>query len=246
MSNKKCAICQDLLALYVDGLCSEESGEFIEEHFSECERCKVAFSDMKKECVSKGISNEEKQSGDEFKMKLGRRWSRFKKKMILKITAIVLAVVALLGTGFYFAFFHYFYIPPEYIKIDDLCRLSDGRIAFSLTDYEGKNVTYLRHSLVDDELYLTVESIIMNNNHPKELRGYDYVDIDLIEDLGDFETNAKKIKAIYYGEYLGDNILIWQEGMEIPEASEWLEEHFEGLSDVGKDFSEQEMLESEQ
>ncbi len=234
MSNKKCAICQDLLALYVDGLCSEESGEFIEEHFSECERCKAAFSDMKKECVSKNISDEEKQSGNEFKMKLGRRWSRFKKKLILKITAIVLAVVALLGTGVYFAFFHYYTLTPDEVNINDLSVTSDGRIVFEVREKDGDWWNSLRFKHKKDALYVTAESTAFEDYNPEELDFFNYADIDL--DLMNTERKTylqheesekkfEEIKYIYYGNE-DDKILIWEKGMELPAASEEVEEWF--------------------
>lgn len=244
MSNKKCAICQDLLALYVDGLCSEESGQYIEEHFSECERCKTAFSDMKKEYVPKDISDEEKQSGDEFEMKLGRRWSRFKKKLILKITAIVLAVVALLGTGVYFAFFHYYTLTPDEVNINDLSVMSDGRIVFELREKDGDWWNSLRFEHKKDALYVTAESTAFEDYNPEELAFFNYADIDLEEYMderkflyeksdsrGDktqitqYDNATSNIKYIYYGNE-DDKILIWEEGMELPAASEEVEEWF--------------------
>lgn len=42
----KCEIIQDLLPLYQDGVCSEESSKLVENHLKECENCKKTASEM--------------------------------------------------------------------------------------------------------------------------------------------------------------------------------------------------------
>ena len=42
-----CNIVKDLIPLYIDGCCSEESGRIIEEHIKECDNCKKLIDDMK-------------------------------------------------------------------------------------------------------------------------------------------------------------------------------------------------------
>lgn len=42
-----CNIVKDLIPLYIDGCCSEESGRIIEEHIKECDNCKKLIENMK-------------------------------------------------------------------------------------------------------------------------------------------------------------------------------------------------------
>ena len=42
-----CNIVKDLIPLYIDGCCSEESVRIIEEHIKECDNCKKLIDDMK-------------------------------------------------------------------------------------------------------------------------------------------------------------------------------------------------------
>lgn len=42
-----CNIVRDLIPLYIDGCCSEESKKAVEEHMKECDDCKKLFEDMK-------------------------------------------------------------------------------------------------------------------------------------------------------------------------------------------------------
>ena len=39
-----CSLIQDLLPLYHDGVCSEESNKIIEAHLSECSSCKDYYN----------------------------------------------------------------------------------------------------------------------------------------------------------------------------------------------------------
>ena len=41
---RNCALVKDLLPLYIDELCSEETGEFIREHLDECEDCRKDYN----------------------------------------------------------------------------------------------------------------------------------------------------------------------------------------------------------
>lgn len=45
----ECAVIEDLLPLYADGVCSQESRELVEEHLSRCETCRTALVQMKAE-----------------------------------------------------------------------------------------------------------------------------------------------------------------------------------------------------
>ncbi len=45
-----CDIVKDLLPLYIDGCCSEESEKAVEEHIKNCDACKKLFEDMSAPC----------------------------------------------------------------------------------------------------------------------------------------------------------------------------------------------------
>ncbi|MBQ8028037.1 MAG: zf-HC2 domain-containing protein, partial [Clostridia bacterium] len=42
-----CNIVKDLIPLYIDGCCSEESERVVEEHLEDCSECKKLFEEMK-------------------------------------------------------------------------------------------------------------------------------------------------------------------------------------------------------
>ena len=49
MSKKSCELIKDLLPLYADDVCSEESRKIVTEHLAGCEECRAEFGKMKSE-----------------------------------------------------------------------------------------------------------------------------------------------------------------------------------------------------
>ena len=41
-----CKLIQDILPLYHDGVCSQESKEIVEQHLSDCEECRKYYDDL--------------------------------------------------------------------------------------------------------------------------------------------------------------------------------------------------------
>ncbi|MBQ8547133.1 MAG: zf-HC2 domain-containing protein [Lachnospiraceae bacterium] len=85
-----CEVIQDLLPLYVDEVCSEESTGLVEEHMAECENCRQTYDAMKAEGKT-----EELVKSEEFRTwqtdsvkKVKKKWSKSKK--IFLILGIIL------------------------------------------------------------------------------------------------------------------------------------------------------------
>lgn len=91
-----CEIIKDLLPLYLDGVCSNDSKALIEEHFAECDNCKAELQAMKEELFMNHKEQNLKEA--EAVKKLSRRWKKGMMKSLLKgilITLLVIAAVAL-------------------------------------------------------------------------------------------------------------------------------------------------------
>ena len=52
---KNCKVISDLLPLYLDEACSDESKKIVKEHLKECEKCRLLAQDMKKSISDKKI-----------------------------------------------------------------------------------------------------------------------------------------------------------------------------------------------
>lgn len=90
MDKLNCNVISDLLPLYIDEVCSPESRELVETHLEECEACRQALEQMKKDVKV------ESQAGDERKpLKMLKR--NLRKKYMIVILCTVLACAALAG-----------------------------------------------------------------------------------------------------------------------------------------------------
>jgi len=89
-----CEIIRDLLPLYYDGVCSNESRAMIEEHLAECEGCKSELQLMN-EALPKNNTNQNLDEAEAIK-KLSKRWRKGMWKSVLKATIITILVIAVL------------------------------------------------------------------------------------------------------------------------------------------------------
>ncbi|MGF7145576.1 putative anti-sigma-YlaC factor YlaD [Anaerotaenia torta] len=94
-----CEIIKDLLPLYLDGVCSNESKAVIEEHLAECDSCKDELQAMKEELF---LSRKEQNLKEaEAVKKLSRRWKKGMMKSLLKGVLLTLLVVAAIALVLY-------------------------------------------------------------------------------------------------------------------------------------------------
>ena len=91
-----CEIIKDLLPLYHDGVCSDDSRAMIEEHLLECGSCKTELQAMD-EAFFTNNKDQNLHEAEAIK-KLSRRWKKGMLKSLLKgvlISIIVIAAIAL-------------------------------------------------------------------------------------------------------------------------------------------------------
>jgi hypothetical protein len=81
----KCEVIEDLLPLYIDGVCSEESKVIVEEHLKECRLCDARYSVQKSEIiVDRSIVDENLKSKRPFK--------KIKKYQIVRLIVILVII----------------------------------------------------------------------------------------------------------------------------------------------------------
>lgn len=84
-----CGIIRDLLPLFIDEVCNEESKEAVENHLSECEKCRNYYEAMKS---TDGFVEKKKDDSEDIKM--ADSLKNVKNKINKKIRNIVLGAVA--------------------------------------------------------------------------------------------------------------------------------------------------------
>ena len=60
-----CGIIRDLLPLYLDNVCNEESKQAVENHLSECEKCRSYYETMKS---TDGFVEKQNDNSEDMKM----------------------------------------------------------------------------------------------------------------------------------------------------------------------------------
>ncbi len=220
MSKVSCEIIKDLLPLYYDEVCSSESKKMVAEHLAGCNSCKseldIIRTDIKipKETVEKNRSDGNVIKG------IADFWKRSKVKAFIKglIGATLLFMVIFLG---YIGLFRWniISVPTDVVEITDVSKLADGRIAYHVKLTDGYDLNECRYNIdKDGNFYITPLRPIVKTKAQALYglaNGYDFFDVEGQER----NRNGAEINTLYYGTPK-DNILIWEKGMELPEASE--------------------------
>ncbi len=97
---KDCELVQDLLPLYQDGVCSDSSAAFVEEHLKGCEKCRELFEKLKQHEVEDIISAE--SSGVLARHRLKEKSAAWKAGLIiggLLLLPILITLIVVIATG---------------------------------------------------------------------------------------------------------------------------------------------------
>ena len=90
-----CEIVRDLLPLYEDGLCSEESRKAVEEHLKTCEACREALSAAKADPIPAEAPEDSCAAEADVLRGISKEWRKRKRRALWKGT--LLAAALLLG-----------------------------------------------------------------------------------------------------------------------------------------------------
>ncbi len=94
MNRKKCEVIQDLLPLYIDGICSDGSRRMVSEHLENCDECKNLHTNMSKS-VEQNFVEPELDSKRAFSA-IQHKWKR-KKIAIICASVLLTAFVIYIG-----------------------------------------------------------------------------------------------------------------------------------------------------
>ena len=104
-----CKVIEDMLPIYHDGICSDESATLVEAHLAQCQQCRNILRDLRSE-----IKMPEKMADDLEPLKaIQNRWKKtqrtsLKKGIALALTALLLAAGILTGI-WYFGYAKYYF-----------------------------------------------------------------------------------------------------------------------------------------
>lgn len=218
-----CNVIEDLLPLYHDNVCSEESKALVDEHLEECENCRNLLSKIDSEVKKPQMSFDETKPLKAIRF----AWERSKRKAFIKGSVIAGLICALLMAG-YLGLTRWKCIPvsADLLEVTEVSELSDGRIIYHLNVKDDKELHFVKFTTnADGSFYLTpMRSVIEEKRTGKGGLFNDYFMVDIAE------SNAYQqkfgdgivITSCYIG-FQESGILIWEKGMELPKASDALE-----------------------
>ena len=171
-----CKVIEDLLPLYLDGICSLETRKMVEEHLCACEKCsKLAFemNDMTLKVIGDDISDTDNVLKNGFK-KIRRRWFVSVAAMLMIVPIVIIGVMTyheMSGEGFAFSNLDDIYRSYTYLSY-----IEDGKFekASEMIDF-----TNIRYDLVDSVADMTKEEyqVYMRKRFVERLYEYDKLGI---------------------------------------------------------------------
>jgi hypothetical protein len=204
----------------------------VEEHLKECEACKTLLSEIDEELARPRADSEEAKP-----LKAIRSaWKKSNKTAFIRGTLIAVIICAVLVGG-YVGLTQWKIIPvsTDVLKVSDICRLSDGSVAFHLFVNDDKYLYFIKATTTEDgSFYMTPMRSVIEDKRTTDVGPFNkYFMLYIPEDDagGQYQGNAvllsSDVTSVYLGP-VGDGIIIWEKGMEIPTASEELEQMMSG------------------
>lgn len=229
MSNVSCEVVKDLLPLYYDNICSNESKRIVEEHLVNCRSCRIELDRLKVEFKLPREEIEIIRKDSKVIKNISSFWNRSKVKSFV-IGSIISVIIVLLISLVYNYLFHLntVNVPINVVEISQVSQLSDDKIVYHVELKDGYALNETAYDMDDKgNFYIKpLRPLIKKKAQPPYglEKGYDYFDIKGQE----MNHDGSEIKALYYGTP-EDNILIWKKGIDLPKASKEIENlfHFE-------------------
>ena len=215
-------IVMDLLPLYHDGVCSAASRAAVEEHLTTCDICREALAEMDAPLPP---AEAKKSAADRAAVKkISDEWKKSKWKARLKGAAIATAVCLLLfGAWLAATRLYLFPVPAEKIQITNVRQLSDGRVLYHFSIDDDRNLRRIKFEYDGEgnKYDVPVRALITE----KRWDGVSLADQEMTLDVAEETAWAKsqgverEVTRVWYGRG-EDAILLWEEGMDLPAASE--------------------------
>lgn len=93
MSKLNCEIIKDLIPLYIDKVCSNETKAMVEEHLGECESCAEFCSALENAPTLPALDSDI----DKAVVKVGKKMKKHTKKAVVKAVCIIVAILLVIG-----------------------------------------------------------------------------------------------------------------------------------------------------
>jgi len=228
--NISCKVIRDLLPLYHDDVCSDESRSLVEEHLNTCAGCAEELRRIDEEMNAPHIPPENETA----RKAISSAWKKAKKKSFSK-GIIIAALICALLIGAFIGLTQWKGIPvsADVLELTELSELPDGSIVFHLFVNDNKNLYFIKFTVTDDGcFYLTPMHSIIEATRTYDIGGFSqyhvfYPSGNDSDQIYPGIALPENVKKIYVGP-VGDGTLVWEAGMVLPEATDVLEQKIRG------------------
>ena len=211
----RCGIIKDLLPLYVDHVCSDESKELIDEHLLECEKCKSYMDSLRESQDVEDVAYDEEKERRKVKMMLG-----MKKKIVFRNILVAVFTVLILGGACISAiqYLKHTLVPIPGTKQMEVV-YENGDLVLNITDAIWSDASGVRFTLTEDGKSYECVAVAMNTSKWNELISSDKTCSKYT--IAYSEKGANEIDRVYYS---GDG-----KGLEYPHNGELNENDIQTL-----------------
>lgn len=222
---KTCDIIKDLLPLYIDGVCSEDSKRAVEEHLKTCESCREELEGYRGEITA--VDGQE----EEVIKRISSRWKRTKIRALLTGILVMTVLVIVLVSALFYSVAARAVTAGE-VKVEDLSLLPNSHVYFALRVSEDINAKGADWFEWENNIYITLKTErtqLFERKKAVESFGENTDNYSRWE----FDTRMGGIKNIYLYEGLKGYVdgkskktLIWSSDEKLPaaktEAQTWI------------------------
>lgn len=216
--NYPCELIGDLLPLYHDDVCSQESRDAVQQHIAECPSCKQKLKDLETAPEPAEMTKEATPL-----LPIQKKWNREKKKALWKgLSVAILMVLIFLGKSI---LTEWYCIPmgKDDVVLIEQYQASDGCIQIGYDDLYNLNYYSTAIEVGSDgfgyiEVYRPILAKKTDNPTPYATAGNSFDPKSAFAWLNDAHIPVSKV-------YLGikddpeNSILVWEEGMEVRPAT---------------------------
>ena len=157
MKGIHCAVIKDLLPLYYDDVCSEETRILIEAHIASCNECKKELENLHTTIEIPSIEIENRKQDEKMIRKIAFSLQKVRKKALYKGMGMT-ALIGLFMFCVYYSLFEWDIQPvqSDNFNISNIAQLSNGHIVYSVDFLDEYDVMRVKYSLDEEgNFYIT-------------------------------------------------------------------------------------------
>lgn len=224
----KCEIARDLLALYVDDLCSQETRKELELHLKDCPECAKKLENYRKELKNEFVSGGKNAAGGETTVdenkaeaepmkKVGKKMKKGKAKVIVLsvVLIFILGCIGILSFGEATNYGPSFTSISDMIKIKSACEKlakgdTDAFLDLLATRMEDRYILRATGAFESEEAYKDALKKNVNDAYEYYFKGKDikvkFSEIGLVP-YGEIESSDEYASYISVEFYDGDTVV---------------------------------------